>query len=416
MTNSNLENNYLSKENLFLLILYLSLIVGFIFNENSTGGAILDYINQKSISKLFAKDFFDSFFNYDKFSTRHSPILIIFLSIFEKLNFSDELIRIIHLHISLLLPFGFYICLSKKFAEVNKYYLLLLVGLIFLSPTFRSLAIWPDSRLLGLAFFTLSIYFYIKFIKDKKFSYCILNILFCSISSYISPNFSVFSIFFFYIFLNHYKLFSYQIISIIFLNIFLSLPALYYIFFLDINFFNKSAIISNENKNIFFSNFSNQILLISSIIFFYFFPFILSKSIKLDLNFKTTKFFISILIILICIIFFDYKYSYTGGGVFFKISFYIFGNNVLFYFISFISILVILFIIENKFHNILVFILIFLSNPQISVYHKYYDPLVIILLFTILSLNIDINKLKNYRVMIFLYSYFGGFLLLSFFK
>ena len=43
------SNNFKSKQKwyFFYLILYLSLIVSFYFGENSTGGAIVDYINQK---------------------------------------------------------------------------------------------------------------------------------------------------------------------------------------------------------------------------------------------------------------------------------------------------------------------------------------------------------------------------------
>ena len=41
-----LENIY-SSYYLVILILYTSLIIGFIFNENSTGGAYIDYIGQK---------------------------------------------------------------------------------------------------------------------------------------------------------------------------------------------------------------------------------------------------------------------------------------------------------------------------------------------------------------------------------
>ena len=37
-----------------------------------------------------------------------------------------------------------------------------------MSPTFRSLAIWPDSRLPGLIFFVLTIYFFLKFKKRCK--------------------------------------------------------------------------------------------------------------------------------------------------------------------------------------------------------------------------------------------------------
>ena len=43
----NNNNLQLNKEILFLFSLYVSLIIGFVFGENSTGGAILDYENQR---------------------------------------------------------------------------------------------------------------------------------------------------------------------------------------------------------------------------------------------------------------------------------------------------------------------------------------------------------------------------------
>ncbi len=45
---------------------------------------------------------------------------------------------------------------SIKILKVEKNILLLLSLSIFLSPTFRSLAIWPSSRLIGLIFFVIS--------------------------------------------------------------------------------------------------------------------------------------------------------------------------------------------------------------------------------------------------------------------
>ena len=84
-----LDNNFSYKEIVFFFVLYLSLILSFILSENSTGGAILDYYNQKTISIQFANNFLDTFLNYDNYSTRHSPILIILLSYLEKINLSD---------------------------------------------------------------------------------------------------------------------------------------------------------------------------------------------------------------------------------------------------------------------------------------------------------------------------------------
>ena len=405
--------NYL----LLFIILYLTLIIGFIFGENSTGGAIIDYQGQKKVSLDFAINFKETFFNYDNYATRHSPILIILLSFLEKLQISDNLIRITHLHAALLLPIGFFLCLKKKYKVSNNYYLVLLSGLIFLSPTFRSLSIWPDSRLLGLVVFLFSIYFYLKFSEDKKLSNCFLNIFLCALASYISPNFSVFSIFFFYKYCQTYNFFSYKIFSIIFINIILSLPAIYYIFILDINFLFKTAVIGLKNDNkIFFLNFSNQIILISSIVLFYYFPFLITKIIKINFNNNFFNLSISIIVFILSIIFFDYKYEYTGGGIFFQISNYFFANNILFFFISFVSIFIIFSLIQRKPDNVLLFLLLLLSNPQISIYHKYYDPFLLILLFTMFNLNLDIKRLENKSIISFLYLYFSSFLLLGYLK
>ena len=401
---------------LIFILLYLSLIVGFYFNEDSTGGAFLDYRGQKGVSEAFAINFNNTFLNYDNFATRHSPVLIVFLSFFEKINLSDNLIRIIHLHILLVLPFIFYLILIEKFKYIEKKYLLLIVGLVFLSPTFRSLSIWPDSRLLGLSIFSLSILFYLFFLRSNQFKYCFFNIIFCAFSAYISPNFSVFSIYFFYFFCKKYGYFSRELIYIILTNILLSLPALYYLFVLDVNFLTKTAAITEKKNFIFFNNIANQILIIPSIIFFYFLPFVLTNI--LNLNFKniTSKIIISLLIFIICLIYFDYKFSYTGGGIFFKTSYYLFENNYLFYLMSYISLLFLFLILSNKFENYLIFLLILLSNPQISIYHKYYDPFLIIILFSLVNIDIDMKKIMKFKTNVFIYLYFTMFLIIGFFK
>ena len=48
--NKNFSSNYSSA--LLTFFLYISLLVGFIFGENSTGGAFADYFNQKQIIVL----------------------------------------------------------------------------------------------------------------------------------------------------------------------------------------------------------------------------------------------------------------------------------------------------------------------------------------------------------------------------
>lgn len=400
---------------LLLLFFYFSLIVGFIFNENSTGGAIVDYINQKKAVNDFANNFLFTLFNYENYGTRHSPVLIIGLSVFERFGFNDFAIRFVHLHLSLLLPFLFFKILKLKFHETKNEIIYVISALIFLSPTYRTLSIWPDSRLFGLIFFCMSIIYYLKFVNNPKKKYCILNVLFYSISSYLSPNFSVFSIFFFYKYFFHFKNDFIFLIKIILLNLILALPAFYYIFILEVNFLNKPAAVGFAKNNIFLVNIFNNILLVGSIFFFYLIPFIQTKIIMLE----KLKFHYSILFLLVIVFssiyFFNYNYMYTGGGIFYKVSYFFFKNNILFFIVSSISLFVIYLIYRGAKTNLLIFFCLLASNPQVTVYHKYYDPLLLILFFSLLDLKVNVVKgsLKKY---VYIYSYFIIFLLLSIIK
>ncbi len=389
-------------------------MISFFLGENSTGGAISDYIYQKETSQKFGSKFLKTFYEYDAYGTRHSPLLIILLSLFEKIKLPDILIRCIHLHLCLLLPIIFYKCLNVKFSKIDKKILLFLSSLIFLSPTFRSLAIWPDSRLLGLILFTLSIYYFLKFEENKNFKFVIFNTITLALSAYISPNFSVFSIFFLTVYILNYGIFSKKIFSIVILNLILAFPAFYYLFVLDVNFLLKSAAIGiEESERIIFNNLYNDVLITFSIILFYLMPFIFFKIIRMNniLNFKNIS--ISIFIFLICVFNFDYNYFYSGGGIFFKISNYFFQNNNLFYLISFFAILITCSLISKNYLNILLFVIIILNNPQYTIYHKYFDPFLLISFLTIFSFNVDLKKIFLAKNHLFIFCYFLVFLIIS---
>ena len=401
------------------LLAYFTLYFSLYLGEDSTGGAILDYENQRNVIGEFVKDFRFALLNYDTlpYTTRHSPILISFLAILTKLNLSEFVIKLFYIHVNLLLPIFFYKSLKIKFKNVDTNYLFLLSILIFLSPTFRTLIIWPDSRILGVTLFTISIFHFLKFVDNNKFKHALYNIIFYAFSAYISPNFSLFSTFFIYYYFRKYGFTSNYFFKILIINVILSLPAIYYVFILDINFFFAKATVSLPGEDKLFVNFFNQLLIIPTILFFYLFPFILINSLNLDLrgNF-IIKFTISLIISIISINFFDYKIDFTGGGIFFHFSHLILNNNIIFYLISIISIYFIICIFFNDFKNILLLIIIFLGNPQTTIYHKYYDPILIILFFTLIIVNLNLRKIIEKNSIIILYIYFSFFLAISNFK
>ena len=104
--------------------------------------------------------------------------------------------------------------------------------------------------------------------------------------------------------------------------------------------------------------------------------------------------------------------NFTGGGIIFQASNYLFGNNLFFYLFSFISIFTILILLFRNYENLILIICVFLSNPQTTIYHKYYDLLIMILILTIFFIEINFKAFtkKNFLV---LYAYFLIFLVIN---
>ena len=204
--------------------------------------------------------------------------------------------------------------------------------------------------------------------------------------------------------------FSKNMLIIYSLNLILALPAIYYIFVLDINFLNKTAATNfNEGEKIFFNNIFNDILITFTIIFFYFLPFLIEKIIKFEKVYRLDYLIFSLILFSVCVYFFNYNYSYSGGGIFFKISYFVFNNNFFFYIIGLISILIFLpYLFINK-ENFIILVLILFNNPQYTIYHKYFDPFLLIIFFSLFNFQISLKekKIKNF---ITIYLYFFIFL------
>jgi len=404
--------------NIFLLLfLYITLIIGFIYGENLNYGSYGDWVgaNLRPV-KDFSNDFTYTFLNYDSYGHRHSPIYLIFLSLFLDLGLDIDQVRFFHLHLCISLIVIFYQCLRLKFNNINNNYLFLLSLIIFLSPTFRSLAIWPDSRLPGLTFFVLSIYFFLKFTHKNEVKYAWYTCASLVVSSYISPNFSVFFPYFFFFFLKKVKF--KELSFLIIFNFLASLPILYYIFILDVNFLTagETPYLNNESINFSF-NLSNKLMIISSIIFFHLSPILLMDNFYDQFkNFLLKKFIILIPLLICLIYFFNYQLSYTGGGVFFILSNLLLDNNYLFYIGSFFFIGFVLYISSFSLNNFSLLTLLIISNIQNTIYHKYYEPMVFIMFFTLIKYPEVENFLKKKNNILYLYLLSFIYILMRVFK
>lgn len=400
------------------IILYISLVAGFLLSEDFNGGAISDYKGYIKIASDFEDNFANTFLNYDKYGNRHSPLSIIILSQLIKLDIPDHFIRFLNLNVCLIIIFYFYKCLRISFSNINKFYLKIISIAILISPTFRALSIWPDSRIHGLLFFIISLYFFLKFkFKNKEQKNIILNAFFLVVSSYFSPNFSVFSLYFFYNFFAFYK-FSKEIFIYILINLILCIPMLMYLLVFDVFFLSSAVTPGSETYTyLSISNLANKFLIISSIIFFYLIPFLITKKINKIFIINKKDIFIYVILatcFMISSIFFDYQINYTGGGIFYKISNYLFSNNYLFYLISFFSIYLVFYRYGN-FNNLFIIFILFISNPQLTIYHKYYDPLLLILILTVFNYDLSKNYFK-YSSFIYLYLFYFVFFGMSVFK
>ena len=387
------------KYQVIILALYLSLLLGLFLEEDFLGGAAIDYskILTNKLS-IFKEDLLYYFKNYKELNLRHSPIFQI-IHIFFLNTFKNDLVfRLINIHVNLLIIVFFYLSLKFKL----KKNLVILSAVLFVVPSFRSYSIWPDSFLFGFFFFMISIYLLQKFLtcdEKKKCYYAYFNVFSLSIASYISPNFAPFSIFYFYIFFDYFKV-SKNLLKIIFLNCALSLPAFFYIFIMDNNFldFDGSTWVKSHST-LSLTNIINKIIILPTIFIVYFIPFLIidfkSTIIFISTRIKKLNYFHYILILLPIISFNQLSYEEInnvlgGGGIFYNLlkSF-----NFLVIFLSIISsisiLVILLFLVDNLKGKIFIFCLM-LSNPQLTIYSMYFD----LILITCIFLFFDNNDLK----------------------
>ena len=197
----------------------------------------------------------------------------------------------------------------------------------------------------------------------------------------------------------------------------MSLPALYYTFLLDINFFSIHI-----DQAIELSRFINQYSICFSIILFYSIPFLLTNinnNLKLSI-FRIENIVLSIIFTYLLLFHFNYNVPY-GGGIFYKFSLLIFNNNYLFYFISLIAfnvLLAVLFFdngIKDRISNLTLLLVLIFLEPDRFIYHETFDPLLYFVFFLLIKSKIYLNftqKLTNKKfILLILFSI--SFLVLS---
>ena len=153
----------------------------------------------------------------------------------------------------------------------------------------------------------------------------------------------------------------------------------------------------------------NSLLVNASIISFYLIPFYLilyffEKKIKFEKK-NLLPFFLIVIFVIICSIFFNYNYL-MGGGYFIKLSKILFDNFIIFYLTSIIGFFLLYYLsLESMFNLILSLILLFTISAYI-IFMKYYEPMFLILLFLIYKTNYTNIFLKSVKNIYFFHLYF----------
>ena len=125
------NKNFYNNEIIIFLIFYLTILIGFFFNEDSLGGARHDFSFHFEISKNFNENFFLTFLNFTNIEnflpTRNSPV---FWSIFSILNkiFNLDILRLINSLVSILIAIYFFKCLELKFKHQKLLHIFLDAG------------------------------------------------------------------------------------------------------------------------------------------------------------------------------------------------------------------------------------------------------------------------------------------------
>jgi len=378
----------------------VTLFVGFFYNEDlSGGGTSADFYS----TLTYVIELKKNIFAVPKV-TVHLPLHYLILS---RINFFIHDIanlRLIFLVISIFVPVLFYFCLRIKFNFISKNKALIISSLIMLFPGFRYSAIWANAHITALIFFLLSIFFFFKSqkIEFTLNKYLFFNLFFMSLATYSRQYYAIFFLFYLYFYFYKCKLSYFLFIS-------------FYIFILSVPgwiliYYNPTFLLGIGSVPILSLALYNTLLVSASIITVYLLPLIFTI-LFIDKSFFYKNFFflcvmslLSVVIVLIFSIFFDYNFR-LGGGVFLKASRYFFSNNLLFYFSSVIGFISIFYLsYENK-NNLVIFLILLFGFSAVSVLQKYYEPMFFIILY--LLINTNLNKyLFNSKFIFISYIYY----------
>lgn len=376
------------------LVLGISLFIDLYFNIDSAG------------SGGFIKDFETTWplvENPLAFSTNLDikfPLHYYIAAIIYKIVNDKEILRLIYCILALPIPYLFFICLKIKFKKININNLFLFSLIIFLLPSFRSAAVWPNTQITGIFFFIISLFFFLKWENKSQFNKfnkeLFFIIFFMSLTVYTRQLYAM--IFLYFIIIFYLNLDKKNFIKTLLVVTIFALPGIIFVLFWP-----------KILKATFEFKFYNSLLVNSSIISFYLIPFFtiifyFKKKIKLIDKDKLAIFLITIFVI-ICSYFFDYNYL-MGGGYFIKLSKILLGNFYFFYLTSIIGFFLLYLLSKENILNLILNLIIITAISAYIIFMKYFEPMFIIILFLLFKTKLTNIFLENKKYILYYNFYF----------
>ena len=401
-----------------ILLIFSSFLLGFYYNENSSGGAVdIEHIykNYNLFEKYSLKDI-----PWQKYDSTSLPLYYVIISFLFDFKDSSEL-NLFNLIISFFSFFIFYLILKLNFNErinlLKNHQLLLLASIIFLGPYFRTSTFWGLEEILGIFFLLTSIYFYKIYKKNKSF----LTLFVCIFSSclcfYTRQSYIFLLVLIFFNLINFKKIFDKKNYFIIFSFIILLLPSLY-LFIIWEGIFPPIAV---KTRGISLLQFQN-IPFILNIILIYLIPcfFLLFENIKDFYKFIIDKKFIFMFFLIMNFsLLINIEIIQVGGGAISKLYYLFLGNEnffkIFFSLSASISALLIYRFINYSNFLLFFFILIIFTflNTEL-IFQEYFDPITMIFLLSFF----DFSKIKKnivLKIPIYNTAYYLAFLISSLF-
>lgn len=383
-------------KNFISLLIVITFVLGFIFQEDVAGGGHMDIVPFYN-NFLIIKN--NSFFSipWSNYISAGFPLHHIIVG--NVIFFSENIffLKLFSFLISFLCIVVFLNILNLKYKikdTVNSSVLLVSV-IPLLSPYFRTSGFWGLEENTCYLFFLISIYY---FLNNKKYYFKYFSIFFAFLCILIRQTFVFLPLILFLYYFNFSKILSRKNLFVFLFFVICSIPVLYFIIIFS-GFTNEPNRIVYNPKNI---------PIIFSFFFIYLFPFIIVKFreiikylIRIESLIHLPFFFIFYFLFKSQFEILDW-YNSIGGGLIYKSIFNLnfFSTNLnfnifLFLLISYLGLFFLFFVSKkNQFIKIFVLVTVAIYSFVNIIFQEYYDPLIffIVILFTNYIQKKDLKK------------------------